>query len=69
MVRIYRYLLVVVLVALIAWGIWYVISHYQEQSTYEDGVLVRIEAEVVQDVKCLEREGKDMTYGTGYSIH
>ena len=45
MERIYRYVLVVVMIALISWGVWYVISHYQEQSTYEDGVLVRVEPE------------------------
>lgn len=45
MVRIYRYVLVAALIALISWGVWYVISHYQEQSTYEDGVLVKIEQE------------------------
>ena len=53
MVRIYRYVLVVILMALILWGVWYVISHYNKQSTYEDGVLVR----------------KEITYGAGYSIY
>lgn len=42
MERIYRYVLVAVMIALISWGVWYVISHYNKQSTYEDGVLVRI---------------------------
>ena len=55
MVRIYRYVLVAVLIALIAWGIWYVVFHCQKQSTYEEGVLVRVEVEGA--------------YGTGYYLY
>ena len=58
MVRIYRYVLVAIVIALISWGVWYVVSCYNKPSSYEEGVLVRI-----------EQEGKDITYGTGYSIH
>lgn len=69
MVRIYRYFLVVVLILLISWGVWYVVSNYDKESDYEDGVLVRIEE--WHDGKESEswRCGKEITYGTGYSIH
>ena len=55
MVRIYRFVLVAVLIALISWGVWYVVSNYNKQSIYEDGVLVRKEVEGV--------------YGTGYYLY
>ena len=40
MVRIYRCFLVGVLILLVTWGVWYVVSNYSKESTYEDGVLV-----------------------------
>ena len=40
MERIYRWILVGVLVVLLGWGIWYVVTEYGKQSTYDNGVLV-----------------------------
>ena len=62
--RIYRYVLVAVMIALISWGVWYVFSYYRNQSTYEDGVLVKTE---LRNHKW--REGEGITYGTGYNIY
>lgn len=47
MVRIYRYVLVTILVGLIIWGVWYVVSSYNEQRSREEGILVLEEWEVV----------------------
>ena len=46
MVRIYRYLLVTIMIGLIIWGVWYVVSSYNERRSYEDGILVMSELEV-----------------------
>ena len=55
MVRIYRYVLVTLIIGLLVWGIWYVYSCYSEQRSKEGGTLVRVESEI--------------SYGTGNSIY
>ena len=39
--KIYRFFLVVILVAVIAFGVWYVVSAYNEQRSSEKGMLVK----------------------------
>ena len=46
MVRIYRYVLVTIMIGLIIWGVWYVLSKYSERRSYNDGILVMVELEV-----------------------
>ncbi len=52
--KIYRFFLVVILVAVIAFGVWYVVSAYNEQRSSENGMLVK---NVIQQVgMCEERD-------------
>ncbi len=46
MVRIYRYVLVTLIIGLIVWGVWYVYSSYNEQRSKEGGTLVKTEREM-----------------------
>lgn len=39
--KIYRIILTIVLVAVIAFGVWYCLSAYNEQSSGEKGLLVK----------------------------
>ena len=56
MERIYRCILVILMVALIGCGVWYVFSVYNQQKLYEDGVLVKSE-QVVELEKKQKEEG------------
>ena len=39
--KVYRVVLVIILVIAIVWGVWYCISAYNEQSSSEKGMLVQ----------------------------
>ena len=52
--KVYRFFLVVILVAVIAFGVWYVVSAYNEQRSSEKGMLVK---NGIQQVRtCEERD-------------
>ena len=44
--KIYRCVIVGLMVILIVWGVWYVFSCFKEQGSHEDGVLGRVEREI-----------------------
>lgn len=40
MEKIYRYVLVTILIVLLIWGIWYIYACYQGKGAHEEGILV-----------------------------
>ena len=66
MIRVYRYVLVTLLIGLIVWGIWYVVSLYNDEGTHEEGILVHVTASMQAEVYMKEAE---MEHGAGNGIY
>lgn len=41
MERIYRWILIAIVIALVSWGVWYVFSAYNKERVHENGILVK----------------------------
>ena len=60
--KVYRLFLMTLLLAVIAFGIWYVVSSYSEQRSSENGLLVK--NEIQQVGMCEERENIEAKAGS-----